>query len=305
MKTYTTNQQTLLDSGDYAGWKICIKLKRTDDTILGFTESDITQARDIGDGDGSTDYKPGFLRTGIDADKDLSGGSVDMKGILGTIAQNRVNPTEVRAGLFDYAEFTMFYIDIDTPSDTPLFIKSGFLGEVETQDSDIWLFEGVGRANNLTQPFLEVTQPECRYDTFDSRCGLDPAAFTDTGTVTSVSLARSSFAATMSGSRENGYFTLGLLTWSGGNNSGLGPLSNIEVKTHTELGSPAEATFLLYLKVPFNIEVGDTFSVQAGDDKKPETCKDRFSNLVNFGGEAGVGYGIPGRDQIQKAPDAP
>jgi uncharacterized phage protein (TIGR02218 family) len=36
--------------------------------------------------------------------------------------------------------------------------------------------------------------------------------------------------------------------------------------------------------MPRPIEVGDTFDITAGCDKRLETCRDRFSNVVNFGG---------------------
>jgi uncharacterized phage protein (TIGR02218 family) len=36
--------------------------------------------------------------------------------------------------------------------------------------------------------------------------------------------------------------------------------------------------------MPRPIQAGDTFSITAGCDKRFETCRDRFSNVVNFGG---------------------
>ena len=36
--------------------------------------------------------------------------------------------------------------------------------------------------------------------------------------------------------------------------------------------------------MPEPIAVGDTFTVTAGCDKALSTCRDRFANVVNFGG---------------------
>ena len=47
---------------------------------------------------------------------------------------------------------------------------------------------------------------------------------------------------------------------------------------------------------PFAVEVGDEALVEAGCDRTPETCRVKFSNLVNFQGEPH----IPGVDQIQE-----
>ena len=46
-----------------------------------------------------------------------------------------------------------------------------------------------------------------------------------------------------------------------------------------------------------DIEVGDTFEIEAGCDKLKATCKDKFANLVNFRGH---GVFTPGTTEILK-----
>jgi hypothetical protein len=50
--------------------------------------------------------------------------------------------------------------------------------------------------------------------------------------------------------------------------------------------------FELFLDMPFDIQVGDTFNVYAGCDKRLTTCINKFVNAVNFRGEPYV----PGQD---------
>jgi uncharacterized phage protein (TIGR02218 family) len=100
-----------------------------------------------------------------------------------------------------------------------------------------------------------------------------------TGAVTSVSEARRVFRDT-SRTEATGYFTGGLLTWTSGSNKD----ATMEVKYHD--GGIDEIQ--LVLPMSFNILVGDQYSVYAGCDKALTTCRDKFSNLVNFRGEPHV-----------------
>jgi uncharacterized phage protein (TIGR02218 family) len=66
----------------------------------------------------------------------------------------------------------------------------------------------------------------------------------------------------------------------------------MEVKRDT-IGSPEEMQ--LYLSMPKDIQVGDTFTVQPGCDKSAAMCKGRFDNLVNFRGH---GAWVPGTGEL-------
>ena len=50
----------------------------------------------------------------------------------------------------------------------------------------------------------------------------------------------------------------------------------------------------LSLPMPYTVQVGDGVTAIAGCDKTSETCKDKFSNLINFRGFPT----IPGMDQL-------
>jgi uncharacterized phage protein (TIGR02218 family) len=100
----------------------------------------------------------------------------------------------------------------------------------------------------------------------------------------------SSFLASGLDAFVDAWFTAGKLTWTGGANAGLA----VEVKGHRLVADGVSLT--LWQAMPEPIADGDTFSVTAGCDKRFETCRDRFDNVVNFRGFPH----IPGNDFVTR-----
>ncbi len=88
----------------------------------------------------------------------------------------------------------------------------------------------------------------------------------------------------------SGTFAYGKLTWTSGNNVG----HSVEVKSW-DFGTQ---TFSLWLPMPRAIQVGDSYAVTPGCDKRFSTCKNTFGNGANFGG---FPY-VPGVGNILKYP---
>jgi len=108
-------------------------------------------------------------------------------------------------------------------------------------------------------------------------------ALTVTGTVTSLT-DRKRFTDTAR-TEPDGFFDFGVVTWTTGSNAGIGE----SVKTH------ASDAFVLYRDLPFDIEVGDQYSMTKGCGKLIDTnCRDEFDNVRNF---QGFPY-LPGNDEI-------
>lgn len=88
----------------------------------------------------------------------------------------------------------------------------------------------------------------------------------------------------------SGYFDNGVFTWTSGPNTGF----SIEVQSYV----PGQITFQLPVGPPNALpaapQIGDTYTLKAGCDYSPDTCKNRFNNLVNFRGEPFV----PGIDKL-------
>lgn len=108
------------------------------------------------------------------------------------------------------------------------------------------------------------------------------AAWFASGAVTMLT-DRRQFATDLSGFAD-GWFDGGLLVWETGDNAGIAQ----EVKTQTA-GDVA-----LFLPMPYAIQIGDVFRVFPGCDKRLETCRTRFANVLNFRGEPHV----PGNDAV-------
>ncbi len=83
-----------------------------------------------------------------------------------------------------------------------------------------------------------------------------------------------------------------MLTWTGGLNNGR----SIEVKTWTQSGAAVQLAFPMH----GSIAIGDTLNIVAGCDKRHDTCRDKFSNIVNRQAEDF----IPGFDAIIQTPNA-
>jgi len=123
----------------------------------------------------------------------------------------------------------------------------------------------------------------------DARCGVDlnDPAFKANGTVVSLSGVRGFAISGLSGFAE-GWFTLGTLHWLTGANTGR----KAEVLGHVISGADVKITLLEAPVRP--MEVGNTFDIFAGCDKRFETCQGKFANAVNFRGFPH----IPGQDTI-------
>jgi len=109
-------------------------------------------------------------------------------------------------------------------------------------------------------------------------------AYTKQGTVSGVTDRRTFAASSMTDADE--IFNYGKLTWLTGDNADF----EMEVKDW-DLGT---TTFVLFEKMPYVIQVGDTFKVTVGCDKQLATCRDTYDNIVNFRGEP---Y-IPGLNEM-------
>lgn len=120
----------------------------------------------------------------------------------------------------------------------------------------------------------EVYQPQCRNTVFDSACLLDQSAYTVTGAASAgTGPARTSFNQSLS--QASGYFALGTLTMTSGQNSGI----SRSVKTYINSGA-----IVALNPWPFPVVTGDTFAVIPGCDGTQDTCTNKFSNLSHFRG---------------------
>lgn len=231
----------------------------------------------------------GFTPTAIQTTADLAVDNLDVDGML---SAGFITHEEVRKGALDKAEIKISRCNYANPGMGIEKMRMGWVGEVKlTRDG--YTAEIRGLFQLLQQSQGRLLTPECGTDLGSSKCKIDLALFTASGTVNTVDTNGRAFT-DPSVLDADGWYTGGVLTWTGGVNSGR----RIEVKGFA-LGGVFE------LHEAFDISPGDTYSVHAGCDKTRATCKAKFSNVLNFRGFPDIpGQDFQASNRIQKQPAA-
>lgn len=245
----------------------CWKVTRTDGQVFGFTDhcSDLTI-------DGVVySASSGYTATSIQS---ASGMNVDNLDIHGALDSNTITEQDLLAGLWDFAAVEIFIVNYSDLTMGSLNLRTGNLGAVQT-GRGMFVAELRGMMQRLQQAVGRLVMPACNADLGDSRCGINLETFTDgtvAGTVVSVSSNRQFTDTSLT--QAAGWFDGGLLAWTSGMNAGLAA----EVKTF------ASGAITLHLPMPYAVQTGDAFTITVGCNKSLATCRDKFSNVVNFRG---------------------
>lgn len=233
--------------------------------VLGFTAA----SRDLALSPVTFRSIEGLLPRQLDAGSDLAVGNSEAEK---TLDDNDFTAGDFLGGVYDRAIVELFITDHEDPSKGEGKITKGWLGEITVEDVKAGL-EYRDLAQALQQPIGERISLTCRAELGDSRCGVDLASYTVTGSVTS-SASALKFTDTSRG-ESDGHFDLGLLTWTTGDNAGY----QVEVVEY------ASQQFTLLHSMPYSIDPADQYRVYRGCDKKLTTCRDVFSNLDNMRAE--------------------
>lgn len=214
--------------------------------------------------------------------------------VLGIIDAAEITTDDLVAGLYDHALVELFRVDWADPARGIQVLHRGRIGVVKA-GATMYQAELLSPFEALRQRIVDAYTPECRWDLGEgfgvggrAGCKVDLAAWTASGTV-SEAISRRRFGAGVLAQGE-GYFDYGLLTFTSGLNAGHAR----EVKSWTA------RRFELWDELPYDVAPGDAFSVHAGCDKRRQTCRDKFANILNFGGFPD----IPGLDRLLRYPDA-
>lgn len=280
MKLLPTALQTHLDEGAttmcYA-WRIT----RKDGVVMGFTEHDENLTFD-----GTTfEAEAGFTASQVQQSLGLS---VDNMEVVSAFNSDYIKETDLIAGVYDDAAVEVFWVNWADTSQR-LIIMVGNLGEV-TQKGVQFTAELRSLTHRLNQKVGRIYQRTCDAVFGDSRCGVNKASYTFTGTVTSVA-SKSAFGAAGLGQATD-YFSRGVIKWLTGNNAN----ATVDVRTHVLAGSTAK--FDVWTPATADIQVGDTFQVIAGCKQTAEICRTKFNNIKNFQGFPHM----PGEDIVTTYP---
>lgn len=275
MRAISAALQAHLDSGATT-LATCWRITRTDGFVLGFTnhQVDLTVAGVLYASAG------GGLKTAITWSAGLQ---VDNLEIQALIDSSGITDEDIADGKYDYADVDVFLVNYADTSQGVVDLIGRQFGEVR-RSRGTYQAEVRGKTQFYRRTFGSLYSASCRALLGDANCQADLTPFTYTGTVTGVTDDRTFSDSAMT--PANGWFDLGLLTWTSGLNIG----------TITEVKQYLVGAFALSFPMAKSIQVNDSYTVYAGCDKLIATCIGKFNNVTNFRGEPFV----PGFDAIAK-----
>ncbi|XHB98695.1 DUF2163 domain-containing protein [Nitratireductor sp. ac15] len=248
----------------------CWRLSRSDGVVLGFTDHDRQLHCD------GTSFDP---QTGFTASEARSsfGLSVDTVDVAGALSASEIREEDILSGLYDGARVETLLVNWRDPS---MFqrLRAAVIGKVTRQDGS-FVAELESEAWALDQPSGRTVGRGCDAELGDQRCGVDlnDDRFAGSGTLLDTEDGN---ALVVNGldAFEAGWFDNGVLTWTGGAQSGR----KERITAHVKAGSGVRLS--LWREAPLTGETGDPFTVVAGCDKQFATCKAKFENFLNFRG---------------------
>jgi uncharacterized phage protein (TIGR02218 family) len=278
MKTISTALKTAIAvNGTIA---TCLKITRKDGVVIGFTNHDIALTVS------GVTYTPlpALERIVMKLRNNIE---VSNQEFVGAFVLN-LDESDLNNGIYNESLIDVYYVDWTTPSNGTFTVFSGQLGNIQW-NADGFRADIYNILQRLDINIGTIVTSKCRHVLFSQvnqspwqvgSCKVNKTTFTNTGSVNGVT---NKVTFTITGDagltgRATEFFTNGVLTWTSGSNNN----DKYEIKQYTVAGSTR--TVNLFLPTTYPIQVGDTFSISAGCDKTLTTCKNKFNNVINFGG---------------------
>lgn len=222
-----------------------------------------------------------------------TGLSVDNTEALGALSSMAIKEADIRAGRFDGASVRAWLVNWADVSQRMLQFR-GTIGEI-TRAKGGFRAELRGLTEQLNQPQGQVFQKPCAAVLGDAKCRFDlsqPGYFTELA-VEDVTSDRVFGFADLPGFDDR-WFERGRLRVLSGAAAGLvGMVKNDRLSAD---GRVVE----LWQELRAPIQTGDMIRLEAGCDKRFETCRLKFNNVLNFRGFPD----IPGGDWLIASPAA-
>lgn len=256
-------------TADYKTRVVCLRIEpKTGDPIL-LTQhpSDLTMSN-------GKIYRAtaGYQFTGYSAGSTTTPAAIDIEGILELCG---IGTAQIESGQFDSARCYYFATNWPDPIEDYEEIVATILGRTHTLDKK-YKIEEMSLADALNQAvghtFIQTCQKHFGGQEF-AGCKVDKSLYTFSGVITAVTDQRNFKASALS--QAAGYFNEGTILFTSGKNSILKPL---EIKGFLTGGSIE--TYDAFFYPP---QIGDTFTIVAGCQKRLQDCK-AYNNVINFGG---------------------
>ncbi|MDJ1007525.1 MAG: DUF2163 domain-containing protein [Paracoccaceae bacterium] len=262
----------------------CWGLTRKDGVRLGFTDHDTDLAFE------GFDFRAG---TGLTASalEQTSGLSVNNTEAVGALSSAAVTGADLAAGRYDGAGVTAWLVNWETPEERVVQFR-GAIGEVSS-GGGAFVAELRGLTEALNEPVGRVYQSRCSTVLGSADCGFDVEAL-GFHAIASVLDAEDGTSFRIAGGAEfaDRWFDRGRFEVVDGAAAGLVGL----VKSDRTSG--AERRIELWERIGLPVSPGDRVRLEAGCDKRAETCRAKFDNFMNFRGFPS----IPGEDWLMAYP---
>lgn len=262
----------------------CWAVLRRDGVTLGFTDHDTDLTFD------GVLFRADSGLTG-QALQQTTGLAVDNGEAMGALRSDAVTEADLVAGRYDGAEMRAWLVNWTDIGQRHLLFR-GSIGEVQTGGGS-FRAELRGLTEELGQPMGRVYQRHCNARLGDRACGVnlsDPAFSADAVVVDAAGGAELRVSGVAGYGTE--WFARGRLDVLSGAASGLSAM----IKADTLDGTDRRIALWQELRAP--LVTGDRVRLQAGCDKRAETCKAKFGNFARFRGFPH----IPGEDWLMAVP---
>jgi uncharacterized phage protein (TIGR02218 family) len=262
----------------------CWRIERGDGVVLGFTDHDATLSF------GGTDYLPAHGLDGGEAPQKL-GPQVDTTEVVGVLHSAAIDEDDILLGRYDGAAVETWRVNWRDVAMRQL-LRRATIGEIVREDG-VFRAELRSGQHALNQPKGRLYQSLCDASLGDARCGIDleDPAFRALASVIDVR-DRFRIAIDGLGPFAEGWFALGGARWTSGRRLGL----TDRVVSHARIAGIDVLSFAQ--PVGDWLLPGDGLVATAGCDRRWATCREKFSNRVNFRGFPH----IPGSDFVLRYP---
>lgn len=248
----------------------CWAVTRADGVALGFTDHD----RDL-----AFDGHSFRADTGLSAKtlQQATGLSVDNSEAMGALRDDALSEADIEAGRFDGAEVLCWLVNWQDVSQRRMLFR-GSIGEIR-RAGGAFHAELRGLTEALNRPLGRVYQAPCTAVLGDGRCrvDLDAPGYSHEGALVQVEDNRALLFGALTGF-EAGWFQRGRLVVLSGAAQGLtGAIKRDRLSAEgrrIELWHPLGAA----------LAAGDLVRLEAGCDKRLETCRLKFDNVLNYQG---------------------
>lgn len=262
----------------------CWAVTRTDGSVYGFTDHD----REL-DFEGIS-FK---ADTGLTASalQQVTGLAVDNSEAMGALSDDAVREEDINAGRFDGAKVATWLVNWKDVSERELRFK-GSIGEIKRADGAFHA-ELRGVSERLNTPVGRVYQKPCQAVLGDARCrvGLDQPGYRAQVLIETVEAGRVFRFNGLPGFDDRWFERGRFVVKSGEAKDLLGLIKNDRIVDGARV-------IELWEELRLPMRRGDLVELEAGCDKRIETCRLKFQNITNFQGFPH----IPGEDWLMTYP---